>query len=298
MVFASDSNLIALSNCSTIYLDGTFKCGPMMYSQLFSVHGNYKGVIVPLVFALLSSKTFATYFELFNVIMFHVVRVGGVFNPTVIMSDFESVLIELVRTQFPNSLHSGYHFHFTQAVWRKVQEIGLSTLYSDPQHAEVTKFIQLCMALLLIPVHEVEHQFNNCVSVLNSTDLQILANFITYFRTTWISNIFPIRMWNQFQHDHQHRTNNQVESWHSSLQNKLPRKPNIYVFVRALKLEEVCRGIEIQKLDAGESPPRRKRKHVNLEERRSKMFAKFVAGEISVEILLNQARHLERRLVK
>ena len=273
----------------------------MLYSQLFTVHGNYKGVIVPLVFALLSSKAFATYFELFNVIRYHVVRLGAVLNRSVIMSDFESGLIAVVRTQFPNSLHSGCHFHFTQAVWRKVQELGLSILYSSSEHSEVTKFVQLCMALPFIPIYEVEHQFNICVSVLNtvnSTDFHTLASFITYFRSTWINGMFPLSMWNQFQHDHQHRTNDQIESWHSSLQTKLPNKPNIFVLIRALKLDESCRQIQIEKVDAGESPPRRKLKYVKLEAKRSKMYQKFIANEITVEVLLQQARHLEQKIVK
>ena len=46
---------------------------------------------------------------------------GFIFDPKVIISDFESGLIEAVQNQFPGATHSGCHFHFTQAVWRKVQ---------------------------------------------------------------------------------------------------------------------------------------------------------------------------------
>jgi hypothetical protein len=129
-----------------------------------------------------------------------------------INNDFESGLIEAVRTQFPHALHSGCHFHFTQAVWRKVQELGLSVPYSIPEHAKLAKFIQLCMALPFIPIDEVPNQFNARVTELSSSNVQSLKPFITYFRATWIAGLFPIAMWNQFQHDHQHRTNNHVYS--------------------------------------------------------------------------------------
>ena len=296
IVFASDANLMQLSSCSTIYMDGTFKCCPSLFTQLFSIHGNYKGIIIPLVYVLLSSKTSATYYELFNVLRFHVSRLGIVLNPSIIISDFESGLIEAVHQQFPNVLHTGCHFHFTQAVWRKVQELGLSAQYCSPQYAELTKFIQLCMALAFISVSDVLSQFNLCVAALSDSDLALLTPFIAYFRKTWIDGVFPIVMWNQYRHDYQHRSNNHVEAWHASLQTKLPHKPNIFVLITALKLEHNCRQIEVRKVDAGENPPRRRPKYVRLEERRERMYTKFVSGQITVQELLHQARHLERTL--
>ena len=54
-------------------------------------------------------------------------------DPSIITSDFESGLISAVRDEFPNARHQGCYFHFTQAIWRKVQKLGLSTLYIEDE---------------------------------------------------------------------------------------------------------------------------------------------------------------------
>ena len=39
LLFVTDTNLERLSRCKTIYMDGTFKTCPGLYSQFFSIHG-------------------------------------------------------------------------------------------------------------------------------------------------------------------------------------------------------------------------------------------------------------------
>jgi hypothetical protein len=61
VVFSCTSNLVFLSQLSTVYIAGTFKCCPKFFCQLFTIHGLQNGHCIPLVFLLLPNKQTATY---------------------------------------------------------------------------------------------------------------------------------------------------------------------------------------------------------------------------------------------
>lgn len=268
IVYATDSSLLRLADCKTIYLDGTFQTCPSLYTQLFTIHGLFNNFVVPLVYALLSNKSSASYYRLFDIIKQAMFSLGAVLNPEIVLSDFESGLIDVIRVQFPNTTHSGCHFHFTQALWRKVQEVGLVPAYKDTeQYPEISEFVQLCMALAFIPQSDVVDQFNECVSNLSEEQKRLLDRFILYFRETWVSGLFPIKLWNKYGQDFLHRTNNRVESWHSTLKQKLPAHPNIFVLVNALKMIESGTQLTLMKAGAGDSPPQRRAKYIKLEDK-------------------------------
>ena len=48
-------------------------------------------------------------------------------NPKRIMSDFECSLVPSIVIQFPGA--NGYFYHFSQAIWRKVQSLGYQSEY-------------------------------------------------------------------------------------------------------------------------------------------------------------------------
>ena len=92
LIFTTIENLIILQKCQTFYIDGTFKACPSLYAQLHTVHGLYKGYVVPLVFCLLSDKTSGTYYKLFNNLRDALSKLNLSFNSAVIISDFEAAL--------------------------------------------------------------------------------------------------------------------------------------------------------------------------------------------------------------
>ena len=135
-------NLAHLSKCETLYIDCTFKTCPKLFTQVFTIHCLVENFVVPLVYVLLADKSCKTYFEMFNCLRAEMANHMLGLNPRRIVSDFESALIEAVRLQFPNTLHAGCHFHFAQAVWRKVQDLGLAPAYLNDE--QVQPVIQLC----------------------------------------------------------------------------------------------------------------------------------------------------------
>ena len=107
-----------------------------------------------------------------------------------------------------------------------------------------------------------------------------------YFRETWVDGLFSMKMWNKHDQDFLHRTNNRVESWHSTLKQKLPLHSNIFVLVKALKLQESGTDLILRKADAGESPPKRRPKYLKLENFIQKVTSQHVMEEISTGDLL------------
>ena len=47
-----------------------------------------------------------------------------------LISDFEAALWSAVRDVFPGDAQRGCEFHFSQAVWRNVQSVGLQSAYA------------------------------------------------------------------------------------------------------------------------------------------------------------------------
>ena len=131
IIFTTQANLAFLSQCKTLYVDGTFKTCPTLYAQLYSIQGLYAGYVIPLVYVLLPDKTSTTYYVMIGRIRDAVAKQKLILNPEVIISDFESGLLEAVRLQFPNAQHLGCHFHYGQALWRKFQELGLVVAFRD-----------------------------------------------------------------------------------------------------------------------------------------------------------------------
>ena len=97
LIFATDDDLACLSQCKTIYIDGTFKTCPSLFTQLFTIHGLYRDVVVPFVYVLLADKRADTYYRVINIIRDALAVLGCVFDPEIVISDFESGFIEAVR---------------------------------------------------------------------------------------------------------------------------------------------------------------------------------------------------------
>lgn len=56
LMFSTTKNLSFLKSCDLWHCDGTFKVVPILFSQLYSIHGFVDGKTLPLVYFLLPSK--------------------------------------------------------------------------------------------------------------------------------------------------------------------------------------------------------------------------------------------------
>ena len=194
VAYATRQMLEKLSQTSIIIADGTFKACPEPFEQIYVIFGVFDERKIPLVFAFLEGKTTHHYRRLFEIIK---QKIGENFNilnwsPEKIISDFETGLTLAVQTEFPNAVHWGCYFHFTQAIFRRVQNSGLQMAYRRDEQLKM--FFRKFMSVGFLPMDEIG---GSIVRVLEDQETQSLVrryieleDFLRYFYNTWF-HTFP-----------------------------------------------------------------------------------------------------------
>ena len=76
-----------------------------------------------------SDKKASTYHRLFTLLL---TKCGGldlILDPRTVIVDFELIVHNVVRSFFPSNMVKGCLFHYGQALWHKLLELGLSSKY-------------------------------------------------------------------------------------------------------------------------------------------------------------------------
>ncbi|CAF4388334.1 unnamed protein product, partial [Rotaria sp. Silwood2] len=157
VLFATDQQLQLLFKAKHVLMDGTFDSAPPYFSQVYTLHAIKHGKTFPCVIGLLTGKTSSIYERMFDELTFDANRLNMFFEPERITSDFEKSLIKAVSNKFSSTYHSGCYFHFSQCIYRKIQSLGLSTLYRDDE--DVRSTCRQLMALPFLPMEEIEFAF-------------------------------------------------------------------------------------------------------------------------------------------
>ncbi|KAE9521938.1 hypothetical protein AGLY_017672 [Aphis glycines] len=131
IIFSCETNLIFLCQSHTIFVDGTFEYCPKYFTQLFTIHSLKNNFYVPLVFCLLKNKSYETFTQAFKYIQNKCNEKNLTFNPKNVTVDFEISIHNAILSVWPSTNIIGCCFHLTQAWYRKIQELGLSTEYKE-----------------------------------------------------------------------------------------------------------------------------------------------------------------------
>ncbi|XP_055309109.1 uncharacterized protein LOC129572999, partial [Sitodiplosis mosellana] len=99
LIFTTSENLKFLSLCDEYFMDGTFSVTPPLFSQLYTLHGRYKGWHVPLVYTLLTNKKQDTYVDVLKFLH----ELEPTLNPTDYMVDFEMAAMNAIGEVFPET---------------------------------------------------------------------------------------------------------------------------------------------------------------------------------------------------
>jgi hypothetical protein len=261
LIFSTDENLDAMVSNGNWFMDGTFKCAPEIYYQVFTVHVFINGAVFPVVYALLPNKQQATYERFFTSL-----NSMRQFQPTSVLVDFEMSSMNAVHTIYPNAAVSGCFFHFSQCIYRKVQYSGLQSEYHN---TDFNMFIQMLAALAFVPVNRVADSFDTLLEGHAPVTAQPI---IDYFEDNFIGRLtrrnvrraplFPMDVWNISGRvdDALPRTNNSVEGWHRAFQSSLScAHPSLWKFIDQLKKEEALQHFNIIQVRSGASVPGRKK---------------------------------------
>ncbi|CAF3200624.1 unnamed protein product, partial [Rotaria sp. Silwood2] len=127
----TSEQLKMLFAAETIFMDGTFSTCPSMFDQVYTIHAIKYDQSFPCVFGLLSNRQKSTYHFMFRGLKALAVQMEMNFSPKLIMSDFEPGLLAAVALEFITATHLSCYFHFTQAIYRAIQRVGLSTAYNN-----------------------------------------------------------------------------------------------------------------------------------------------------------------------
>ena len=90
------------------------------------------------------------------------------------MSDWERAARNVVTTVFPR-IHL-YGFHFAQNIWRKLQKLGLATIYYN--NDQFKQLVRAMMALPFLPASCISDTFD----LIESKDLSLHLDSANQFR--------------------------------------------------------------------------------------------------------------------
>lgn len=246
LIYTTDDNLNILKKCRVWQSDGTFDTVPLIFQQLYSIHGLYKDNLIPLVYVLTTDKSQSTYKHILQ----EICKLKSGLRPVTLIVDFESGFINAFQEIFPNCAIHGCYFHFCQCVWRCIQRVGLQSTYQNDD--EFSFQIRNLLALAFPRTDDVTHFYELLLkSEYYTVNKDLISPILDYFSRTWVmrkgkrgkilSSRFPISLWNC--HDlvlnEDPRTNNKIEGWHRGFSSKINRShATIWKFLNTIQLEQ------------------------------------------------------------
>ncbi|KAG0441605.1 hypothetical protein DMUE_0921 [Dictyocoela muelleri] len=148
------------------------------------------------MYSFLESKTHETYGKFFGEIIDLLRRFSIELSPYLILIDFEYAAFNSIRDLFTNSEVRGCLFYFGQAIWRKLLNLGLKTMYTDDSNFRYC--VNMITELSLIPIKDIDKGLD----IIKRSFFYIMASecFIDYVENTWLTNnrlIFNLQIWSQ-----------------------------------------------------------------------------------------------------
>lgn len=125
--------------------DGTFKCVPRPFYQLFSIHIDLHSDrnttnVIPVLYALLPNKSQSTYIRLFEIIKSYGIKLKK------FKCDYEVAVMNAVKAVYPQCVVSGSYFHYQKAVWEKAKDLNVTTTSEERQIVRMANLLPLLPA--------------------------------------------------------------------------------------------------------------------------------------------------------
>lgn len=244
VVFSNFKKQSFISKASIIMIDGTFRSCPYSFYQVLIIYAEFFSKYYPIYYILLKNKQELSYSKAFEYVK------NQLLNVKTIIIDFEIAIKNAIFSQFLNVKCHGCYFHFAQAIWRKIQNLGYTNAYRT--EALFRKGIKFFLLLAFVPLSDIYELFLKVQTwcVLNiSYDM---VAFIDYFQTNYLGfyndehqiladSRYGLSFWNTYERvlSEEPRTINAAESKHRvyNLRMHIPH-PNIAVWIHEILREE------------------------------------------------------------
>lgn len=294
LIFASDEQLEKLSKAKCWYVDGTFKLCRPPFTQLFTINAFVRqgdhAKQVPLLFVLMSSKRKHDYKKVLKKVLRMLPAAPNVEQVT---ADFESAVWGAFRKVLPEVQLLGCAFHWNQALWRKVQELGLQTAYTSDQ--ATNKYIRRLMALPFLPHETIEATYE---SLKAEATTEPLKKFVAYIGENWIrSRVWPPKCWSVFMQSI--RTNNDLEGWHHGLNKRAAGRCGLPLYMLVDLLHKEARLVSLQIRLVSERKLKRMQRatYRQMQNRLFDMWEAFNNKQKSLKQLLKGCAHINRPVI-
>jgi hypothetical protein len=287
VMFASDEQLQLLAKAKTWYMDATFKVIRKPFMQMFSIHAFVRHENstkqVPLVTCMMSRRSKQDYIAIFREILDFLPSPPQVQR---VVLDYEEATWRAIRTVMPNINAQGCAFHFTQAVYRHVQQLGLQQAYQTDDGT--FKYIRKLMALCFMPANHIPSLFGQLQGEASTDSLKSL---VEYMRKTWItSTVWPPSAWSVY--GLSIRTNNDVEGWHNRLNKRgRPHMP-FYMLITLLHDEARLVHLQVQLVSESKLKRHQEKKYRDLQKKIFNYWGEYVSGTRSALQLLRACSRL------
>ena len=170
-IFATEEQLTLLRKAKRWYVDGTFNLCRPPFTQLFTMNAfvcqDDHAKQVPRLFVPMSSKRKHEYKKVLKKVLRMLPTTPSVEQVT---ADFESAVWGAFRKVLPEMQLLGCAFHWNQALWRKVQELGLQTAHMRDR--ATNGYIRRLMALPFLPHETITATFDSLKPEATTEPLQ------------------------------------------------------------------------------------------------------------------------------
>ena len=183
LIFSNPKLLSALFDSNVILCAGTFKTRPLLFQQVYVFKGRYHGETASMVWCLTSSRSQLVYDVIWKQLKKSARCMNRQWKMSKCIVDFERAIINSLQSAYPDTDISCCWFHFVQALWRKIQKLGLSAAYEDDP--SVNSWFKQFMALPLISKGIIRDALDFLKGTIPSTDSQY-QRFIRYFEKEWM----------------------------------------------------------------------------------------------------------------
>lgn len=279
VILGCEANLKFLcSEADEVFADGTFKCCPKYFQQLYTIHGFRNGHYIPLVFCLLPAKSGDCYRKMFSLLVASCEKFNLRMNFTTFHVDFEERMLTVVKEFFPDVIIKACRFHLGQSWWRKIQNLGLSKEFKK-SGSDISKWLHHFFGLAFLSPEEVADCFAEDLIHDMPKDKKVEA-FADYVLSTYVDDnaLFPPTVWAETPTTAR-RTNNGPEAFHRHYNDQFySSHPSMFVFIdNIIKLQATT----YIKLRSTNGTAVRSRHNSEKESFAVETYQKYASGELS-----------------
>ena len=184
--------------------------------------------------------------------------------------------MNVVRNKFPEAEISGCLFHLAQSFWRRLQSEGLAGEYRQEENEDFRAYFHSLISLAFLPKEDIFEAFDQ-LQELMPDELTPIADYLedNYLRGRRRGRgrqrpQFPPETWNCYERTLENlpRTTNTCEAWHRRINTLIGKHhPSFFHAIEQFQAEVSEINRDIERLEAGHSPQRKRRKYIATDSR-------------------------------